>query len=120
MEIGYVTVTGEISATARQEAIDRFKTDRACKVFLGHPGSGGIGINLTCAAYSIFYSRTFSLEHSLQAEARNYRGGSLEEGHEKITRIDLVCEGTIDEEIVRRLYEKEEMSMKLIREHVHG
>jgi SNF2 family DNA or RNA helicase len=113
LKIGLVEVHGEISPKGKEEAVERFYSDSSVRVFLGHPGSGGIGINLVNAPYSIFYSRTFSLEHSLQAEARNHRGGS--EIHDKITRIDLVSEGTIDEEVVKRLHQKEELSGALLK-----
>ena len=107
----YVEVHGGISAAKKQANIERFKTSPDCRVFLGHPGSGGIGINLVVAPYSIFYSRTFSLEHYLQARARNHRGGS--EIHEKITHYDLVCENTIDELVVKRLSQKIQISEKV-------
>jgi SNF2 family DNA or RNA helicase len=109
-----VEVTGEVSATQKQAAVKQFNEDPGVRVLLGNPGAGGIGINLVSAAYSIFYSRTFSLEHSIQAEARNYRGGS--EVHEKITRYDLVCENTIDEIISEKLALKIEVGEALIRD----
>lgn len=110
--ISYVEVHGGITAAKKQSNIIRFKTDPDCKVFIGHPGSGGIGINLVVAPYSIFYSRTFSLEHWLQARARNHRGGS--EIHDKITHYDLVCENTIDELVVSKLASKLEISDKVL------
>ena len=58
--------------------------------------------------------RTFALGHSVQAEARNYRGGS--EIHGKITRYDIVCEDTIDELVCKKLAEKIELSDKLLSE----
>jgi SNF2 family DNA or RNA helicase len=110
----YVEVHGEVPAAARQKAVDLFNTDPDVRVFLGHPGSAGIGINLVSASYSIFYSRTFSLEQDLQAEARNYRGGS--EIHEKVTRIDLVARGTIDEVITSKLAAKVDVSEQVLRD----
>jgi SNF2 family DNA or RNA helicase len=112
--LGYVEVHGEISPAQKMANVDRFNSDPSCRVFLGHPGSGGIGLNLVAASYTIFYSRTFSLEHSLQAEARNHRGGS--EIHEKITRIDLVSESTIDELVEEKLANKIEVSDKVLRD----
>lgn len=112
----YVEVHGGISAKEKDEAVKRFNEDPLVRVFIGHPGSGGIGINLVVASYSVFFSRTFSLAHSLQAEARNHRGGSLEAGHEKITRIDLVCEGTIDELVQQRLADKFEIGVRLLQD----
>ena len=79
---------------------------------IANQGAGGIGINMTEASYSIFFSRNFSLEHDLQAEARNYRGGS--EMHQKVTRIDLVSPGTIDELISEALANKQNMAEKIL------
>lgn len=114
LELPYVEVNGEVSAKDRQAAVDRFNTDPTVRVFSGHPGSAGIGINLVSASYSVFYSRTFSLEQDVQAEARNYRGGS--EIHEKVTRIDLVARGTIDEIITLKLAAKVDVSEKILRD----
>ena len=114
LKIQYVEVHGEISNAGKFEAVDRFKSDPSVRVFLGHPGSGGIGINLVAASYSIVYSRTFSLEQDIQAEARNYRGGSKEAGHAKITRISVVTSNTIEIEVVKRLANKEQIGESLL------
>lgn len=103
-------VHGGISRAKQDEAVERFRNDPFCRVFLGHPGSGGIGINLTCAPYSIFYSRTFSLEHWLQARARNHRGGQTS----KVTHYDLVCTSTIDSLVCEKLASKFKMSEDLL------
>jgi SNF2 family DNA or RNA helicase len=116
LSLDYVEIHGGISEKQKNENVARFKSDPNCRVFIGHPGSGGIGINLTVAAYSIFYSRTFSLEHYLQARARNHRGGSKEAGHENITHYDLVCEGTIEELAIQKLANKIEVSDKILNE----
>lgn len=112
--VGYVEVTGETNTKDRFESVRRFNEDPGCRVYLGHPASGGIGINLVAASYSIFYSRTFSYGHDVQAEARNHRGGS--EIHERITRINLVARGTIDEHVHARLEQKQEISGKVLEE----
>ncbi len=112
--VGFVEVHGEISAKVRVENVDAFSQDPKVRVFIGHPGSGGIGINLVSASYSIFYSRSFSLENDLQAEARNHRGGS--EIHERVTRIDLVAKNTIDEAILERLEQKQQVSDRVLRD----
>lgn len=114
LKIRSVELTGDTPANKRFEIVDDFNNNPETKVLIGHPGSGGVGVNLIAASYSIFYSRTFSLEHSLQAEARNYRGGS--EIHEKVTRIDLVTEDTIDEAVLEKLLLKEEISFKLLKD----
>lgn len=114
LKLKTVEVHGGVSASDRDKAVHALNNDPSVRVFIGHPGSGGIGINLVAAGYSIFYSRTFSLEQYLQARARNHRGGSKEAGHKSITHYDLVCEGTIDEVAVKRLAQKEDMSDKLL------
>jgi len=100
----------------REGAVERLNNDPRCRVLIGHPGSGGIGVNLIAASYSIFYSRSFSLEFDIQAEARNYRGGS--ETHESITRIDLVTPGTIDELVMKSLASKTAISDSILKNHL--
>lgn len=104
LKIEIVEAHGGVSDAKKREAVARFQNDSHVRVFLGHPGSGGIGLNLVQAPYSVFYSRTFSLEHYLQARARNHRGGS--EIHDKITHYDLVCLNTIEEVILDALANK--------------
>lgn len=111
-----VEVHGGISRNQQNANVELFKSDPDYRVFIGHPGSGGIGINLTCAPYSIFYSRTFSLEHWLQARARNHRGGQTQ----KVTHYDLVCEETIDELVQNKLASKLDMSESLLKDISHS
>lgn len=108
--IKYVEITGD--TVDKQGSVDEFTNDPDCRVCIGHPGAGGIGINITAASYSIYYSRTDSLEHDVQSEARNYRGGS--EIHEKVTRIDLVAPGTIDDLVLKNLAAKQVLSDNIL------
>jgi SNF2 family DNA or RNA helicase len=104
----YVEVTGEVSDKQKREAVESFKKDPTISVFMGHPLSAGIGINLIEAKYAITYSRNFSLEQHIQAEGRNYRGGS--EIHEHVTHYDLVTQDTIDEDVLAALSNKQAIS----------
>jgi SNF2 family DNA or RNA helicase len=61
----------------------------------------------------IYYSKGYNLEHDQQSEARCWRGGS--EIHSKITRIDLVCKGTIDEVINEALLKKQNLADMILR-----
>lgn len=103
LEIPYGLLTGEQSAEERHETMGRFQAGEL-RALIAHPKAGGVGVNLTAASYSIHYTRNYSLVDDLQAEARNYRGGS--EIHKRITRIDIITPETIDEEIVSALREK--------------
>jgi SNF2 family DNA or RNA helicase len=110
--IKFVEAHGDISANDKLRNVDLFNQDDSVRVFIGHPASLGVGINLVAASYAIYFSRNFSLENDLQSEARNYRGGS--EIHEKITRIDLVAKDTIDEQVVESLHNKENVAKILL------
>lgn len=114
LNLKYTEVHGDISTAQKSENVKQFNTDPDTRVIFGHPASGGIGINLIPASYSIYYSKNFSLENDLQSEARNYRGGS--EIHESVTRIDLVAPGTIDERVNSALKLKMKVSDDLLKE----
>lgn len=102
--LGYAELHGEV--LDKDEQVQRFQTDITTRVMIANPAAGGLGVNLTSASYSIFYSRSFSLEADLQSESRNHRGGSKEAGHSKITRIDLIAKDTIDNDITFALKNK--------------
>ena len=114
LKLKYVEVTGETKGKyGKQEAVDEFKNNPDVSVFIGHPLSAGIGINLVEAPIAIFYSRNFSLEQYIQASGRNDRGGN--EMHEKITQYDLVTTGTIDVDVQESLANKQAISDSVIR-----
>ena len=96
-------LTGDQTAEERYENMNLFQSGTV-KALIAHPKAGGVGVNLTAASYSIHYSKSFSLTDDLQAEARNYRGGS--ERHNRITRIDIITPKTVDEQITIALREK--------------
>jgi SNF2 family DNA or RNA helicase len=110
--VEYRFLHGGVSGNQGLENIKEFRTDPNVKVLISHPRSGGAGLNLIEAAYSIYYSKTWSLRDELQSEARNHRGGS--EIHEQITRIDLVCKGTIDELIAESLAAKDASARNIL------
>ena len=110
--LGFVEVHGNIKSNDKSQNVHAFNNDEKVRVFIGHPESSGIGINLVASNYSIFYTRGFSLSSDLQAEARNWRGGS--EIHSKVTRIDLIAKDTIDELIADSLDKKLGISAKVL------
>lgn len=112
LDLPYVEIHGDVSAAKKQESVDSFNTDPKVRVLIGHQGSGGVGVNLIASDYSITYSRDFSLGNKIQSEARNYRAGS--NIHEKITQIEIVAEGTIDEAVVKALNNKESVAEKIL------
>jgi SNF2 family DNA or RNA helicase len=113
LKIKFVECSGDTPNIQKFDNVDAFNKDESVKVFIGHPRSLGIGINLIAGKFMIFYSRSFSLGDDIQAEARNYRGGS--EIHDKITRYDIVAQNTIDALCVEALHDKKEISEAVIK-----
>lgn len=114
LELGYIELHGEISQKKRDESIVQFREDEKIRVVIGNQGAAGIGINLVEASYMVYFSRNFSLEQDIQSEARSYRSGS--EIHSKVTRIDIVCENTIDDEVLEALANKQAIGEQVLRE----
>lgn len=92
---------GEIDRRNSDIARDRFQGGDA-DWFVATEQKGGFGITLTRSADDLFYSNTYNLEQRLQAEARTHRSGQTS----SVNHGDLICEGTVDEKIVRRLRDK--------------
>ena len=86
----------------RQKNIDKFQTDPDCRFFVGTPATGGYGITLTAASNMIYYSNGYNLEFRTQSEARIDRIGQKY----PMTYIDIICENTVDERIVKALRKK--------------
>jgi SNF2 family DNA or RNA helicase len=109
----YVELHGEQNSKEKQQSVDALNNDPEVRVLIGNQGAGGIGVTLTAATYSIYYSRGFKLGDDLQSEARNHRRGS--EVHDKITRINLICPDTIDELVSEALANKLDISDKILK-----
>lgn len=67
--------------------------------------SGGVGVDLTKARYSVFYSLSHSLGEYDQALARCHRPGQTR----SVNHIHLVAAGTIDEDIYEALEKRREV-----------
>ena len=73
-----------------------------------------VGITLTAASLSVFYSNNYDLEIREQSEARNHRIGT----ENKVTYIDLISEGTVDEKIILALRNKINLATSVLAEEV--
>jgi len=112
MGIEHTALHGNVGPKDRQKNIDAFQGLSGPRVMIANQAAGGVGVNLTRASAAIFYSRNFSLEQDLQAEARNHRGGS--EIHSKITRYDLIARKSIDEIIALALAGKMSLAEQIL------
>jgi SNF2 family DNA or RNA helicase len=86
----------------RQDNIRKFQNNPECRFLIGTPQTGGYGITLTQANTVIYYSNGYDLEKRLQSEDRAHRIGQKK----TVTYIDLICEDTVDEKIVKALRDK--------------
>ncbi len=106
LKIKYVECHGLVSPRGKEEARKSFIEDPTISVWIGHPYSGGIGVNLIVAPYTVWFSRNFSLEQYEQAKARNYRGGQTQ----KVTHYHLVAQDTIEPDVVQSLQNKKNIA----------
>ncbi len=95
-------IIGGQSDKKRQEAIDRFQTEKECRVIICGLRAGNVGINLTSAAYVIFAELDWSPSIHRQAEDRLHRIGQKK----SVFSHYLVGTGTFDEMLADVLADK--------------
>lgn len=100
---------GGVSAVDRDAAVDAMQMG-AADAFVGQPQAGGIGLTLTRAEWTVYYSNDFNLETRLQSEDRNHRIGTKK----SVRYVDLVARNTLDEAIVRSLQRKERLGATML------
>ena len=105
------TYYGETPDEERQEIIRRFQDPNSeLKYLISNTQTGGYGITLTEASNVIYYSNNYDLEKRLQSEDRAHRIGQTN----KVTYIDLVAKGTVDEKIVKALRNKLDLAQEVL------
>jgi SWI/SNF-related matrix-associated actin-dependent regulator 1 of chromatin subfamily A len=104
-DLGVVSVTGGTPPAKRQEAVDRFQTDDAVRVFVGNIQAAGVGITLTASAHVIFAELDWVPGNVSQAEDRAHRLGQLC----SVLVQHLVLEGSIDCKMAATLTEKQKV-----------
>ena len=96
----------------RQDNIKKFQSDPRCRFLVGTPSTGGYGITLTAANTVIYYSNGYDLEKRLQSEDRAHRIGQ----QKSVTYVDLICDETVDEKIVKSLRKKINIASEVLGE----
>ena len=108
-----VSYFGDTSDDDRAAAVLNFQNpDHPLKYFVGNPATAGYGLTLTEANLVVYYANDFNLETRIQSEDRAHRIGQKN----KVTYIDLICEGSIDEHIVKALRTKIDIGAKVLGE----
>jgi|TARA_S200002703_G_scaffold159283_2_gene172212 SNF2 family DNA or RNA helicase len=108
-----VTYYGDTTTEDRQKAIKQIQDLSSPTRFLvGTPQTGGYGITLTAASTMVYYSNGYDLEKRQQSEARIDRIGQKK----NMTYVDIICEETIDEKIVKALRKKVNIATQIMGE----
>ena len=108
----FVDYYGLTPQDERQDNIKRFQNDDKCRFFVGTPQTGGYGITLTAASNMVYYSNGYDLEKRQQSEARIDRIGQTK----PMTYIDIICEDTVDDRIVKALRKKVNIASQVMGE----
>jgi SNF2 family DNA or RNA helicase len=108
--VRYVVIHGETSPKAREAAVTAFQSGDVDLILL-NPAAGGEGITLTRARVSIWVMRPASSIQNSQADERNNRYGVE---HDELLVIDLIVEGTIEEQTLDRLAEKKAAKAEVV------
>lgn len=90
----------------RDYNLEQFQKLKGPGVFIAQIATGSEAIDLTAAAYTIFYSWDYSLIHWTQAHDRTHRSGQAR----KVVYYYLIAEGTIDQHIYNSMQQKEEFA----------
>ena len=108
-----VSYYGDTSDDDRAAAVLNFQNpSHPLKFFVGNPATAGYGLTLTEANLVVYYANDFNLETRIQSEDRAHRIGQKN----NVTYIDLICEGSIDERIVKALRAKIDIGAKVLGE----
>jgi SNF2 family DNA or RNA helicase len=110
--IPYVSIDGTMNAKARDKAVQSFQNGEVDRILLS-VSAASEGITLTRAPVSIVVQRHPSLILNDQKDRRNLRIGS--EIHDKITVIDLITRGTLEEDQLQSLEAKRAIRDGVIR-----
>lgn len=110
MGIKFSFIDGSVPQSERGALVSQFQQDPETKVFLAQISTAGLGITLTAASLSIFYSYGYNFADYQQATARTHRIGQIK----KCTYINLVCKGTIDEKILKALSKKQLTAKEIV------
>lgn len=110
---GLVVIDGSVtSAEDRRRAIHAFQKDPRVRIFLGNPAAAGAGITLTAAHHAIYESLSNQGAHWLQSVDRIHRRGQVAD----VVNHVLVADGTLEEQELDRLRQKELSARELLRD----
>jgi len=108
--IKYSWIAGEVKMEERGQMVKQFQENNEVKVFVAQIQTAGLGITLTAADTSVFYSLDFNFANYSQALARLHRIGQKN----NVNHIHLIAKDTIDEKIMSALSKKENIAKSVV------
>ena len=104
---------GDTSEKERQRVVRDFENKNSkLKFLIGNPSTAGRGLTLNEAKTVVYYANDFDLDIRSQSEDRCHRIGQTS----SVLYIDLICEKTIDEKIIKSLKNKIKIGAKVLGE----
>ncbi len=100
-----------LELSGRRDELARWQAGEA-QVLAAQISAGGVGVDLSRARYSIYYSLSFSLGEYDQALSRVHRPGQTR----PVEHIHLVARHTVDEKILRALERRAEVIETILAE----
>ncbi len=100
-----------LELSGRRDELKRWQSGEA-QVLAVQISAGGVGVDLTRARYSIYYSLSFSLGEYDQALSRVHRPGQTR----PVEHIHLVARNTVDTKIMRALEKRAEVVAAILAE----
>ncbi len=98
------------STTDRAARVNRFQSDKKCRVFLISLKAGGVGLNLTEADYVYLVDPWWNPAVEAQAIDRTHRIGQKN----KVFAYKMICKDTIEEKILKLQEKKKEIASDLV------
>ncbi len=102
---------GQVSKDQRYINLNSFLADKDVLYLVGTPATGGVGLDVSVAETTIFYSHSYKLRERLQAIARN-QGPNQKAS--KLLLLSILGEGTGDARCIERLEQKRIMMKSLM------
>ena len=107
------TYFGDTKDQDRQEIVRKFQDPESpVRFFVANQQTGGYGLTLTAAHTVVYFSNNYDLEKRIQSEDRAHRIGQKN----NVTYIDIICENTVDENIVASLRNKIDLASQSLGE----
>ena len=105
-----VQIYGGTPGAKRQQMIDKFQTQKHCRVFIGQIVAAGTGITLTAAKEVAFLEASWVPADNAQAAMRCHRVGQTRNVRVRF----FTCAGSVDEDVMRVVAHKTREIAKII------